>query len=169
MLRKIIMALALTACAGQTHAVELRYMASLSGDQYPTETGSAATGTATLVVDPATQTIDAVIRIDGIRFEQLAHHLAHSAVGPMHLHRYQGDDVSLILPFPLNASYAETATGFTVTMNDVPYQDAAAIVHSELSFEQFVGALSTDPIYLNIHTNAFGDGEISGRVIQAAR
>ena len=156
-----------TALIGTAHAAELRYSATLSGSQYPTETGSAATGQATLAVDTETQTIDATITITGISFDQLAHHLAHSRMGPMHLHRYQGDDVTLIVPFPFGATYAETPTGFTVTVVDYPYAEAAQAVRSDLTFEQFIAALSADPIYLNVHTNAFGDGEIAGQVTSA--
>jgi len=164
-MRNILIAIAaLAACVGTAHAAELHFSSTLAGNQYPTETGSAATGSAALTIDTDTQTIDAVVTINGITFDQLAHHLSHSRMGPMHMHRYQGDDVTLIMPFPFGATYAETPTGFTVTIQDYPYADAAAAVHSDLSFEQFLAALGADPIYLNVHTNAFGDGEISGRV-----
>ncbi len=159
----VIMA-ALAAFAGTAQAAELRYRTTLAGNQYPSETGSAATGVASLTLDTEAQTIDATIAITGISFEQLANHLTHSRMGPMHLHRYQGDDVTLIMPFPLGAAYVETATGFTVTIVDYPYADAAAAVNSDLTFAQFIAALAADPIYLNVHTNAFSDGEISGRV-----
>jgi len=155
------------AFTGAAHAEELRFSATLSGDQYPAETGSAATGHATLAFDTETQTIDATVAITGISFDQLAQHLAHSRMGPMHLHRYQGDDVTLIMPFPFGATYAETPTGFTVSIVDYPYSEAAQAVRSELTFEQFIAALGADPIYLNVHTNAFGDGEIAGRVTSA--
>jgi hypothetical protein len=151
--------------AAPAQAADLTYTASMAGNQYPTTTGSAATGTATLLVHPDTQTIDARIAITGIRMDDLAHHLAHSRMGPIHLHRYAADgDVTLILPFPLGATYAETADGFTVTMTGYAYADGAAAVRSALSFEAFLAALASDPIYLNVHTNAFGDGEISGPV-----
>ena len=164
-MRNFLIAMAaLAACVGSAEAAELHFSSTLAGNQYPTETGSAATGTATLTVDTDTQTIDAIVTINGISFDQLAHHLAHSRMGPMHLHRYQSDDVTLIMPFPFGATYAETPTGFTVTIQDYPYTDAAAAVRSDLSFAQFLAALGADPIYLNVHTNAFGDGEISGRV-----
>ena len=158
---------AAAALIGTAHAAELRYGAILSGTQYPAETGSTAAGQARLTVDTATQTIDASVSITGISFDQLAQHLAHSRMGPMHLHRYQGDDVTLIMPFPFGATYAETANGFTVSIVDYPYAEAAQAVRSDLTFEQFVAALGADPIYLNVHTNAFGDGEIAGRVEDA--
>jgi len=159
---------AVAALFGTANAAELHYTATLAGNQYPTETGSAASGQATLTIDTDAQTIDAVITITGITTDQLSHHLAHSRMGPMHLHRYQGDEVTLIMPFPYGATYAATANGFTVTIADYPYADAAQAVRSELTFAQFVAALGADPIYLNVHTQAFGDGEIAGRVNAAA-
>ena len=98
---------------------------------------------------------------------QLAAHLARSPMGPMHLHRYQGDDVTLILPFPMGSAYVETADGFTVTVSHANYADGAAIVQSGLSFEQFLAALRSDPVFLNLHTERFGEGEISGRLVAA--
>lgn len=166
----VIMAtLAAALVAAPAQAAELVFTAAMNGNQYPTTTGSAATGQATLRVHTDTQTIDAEITITGIGFDNLAHHLAHSRMGPMHLHRYTPDgEVALILPFPMGASYVETAGGFTVTLRGYAYAEAAAAVRSDLSFEQFLAALASDPIYLNVHTNAFGEGEISGRVAQAS-
>jgi hypothetical protein len=167
MIRRFVLVTAVIGAASPVAAAELRYTATLAGAQYPTETGSAATGTATLTIDTEAQTIDAQIAITGLKFDDLSQHLAHSRLGPMHLHRYQGDDVTLIAPFPFGESYAETADGFTVTLANFPYAEAAERTRSSLSFEQFLAALANDPIYLNLHTEAFGDGEISGRVVAA--
>ena len=154
--------------ASPAQASDLVFTTTLSGAEFPTTTGSAATGDATLRLHADTQTIDAQITVRGIRLNDLAHHLAHSQMGPIHLHRYMANgDVTLILPFPLNATYAETADGFTVTTTGYAYADGAAAVRSALSFEQFLAVLANDPIYLNVHTNAFGDGEISGHVERA--
>ena len=61
-MRNFLIAMAaLAACAGSAEAAELHFSSTLAGNQYPTETGSAATGTATLTVDTDTQTIDAVV------------------------------------------------------------------------------------------------------------
>lgn len=168
MIRRFVLVTAVIGAASPAFATELHYSATLGGSQYPTETGSSASGTATLTVDTEMQTIDAQIVISGLKFDDLAHHLAHSRMGPMHLHRYQGDDVTLIAPFPFGDNYVETADGFTVTVQDFPYAEAAERTRSELSFEQFLAALAADPIYLNVHTEAFGDGEISGRIVPAA-
>lgn len=160
-------ALALAAIA-PAHAETLRYTAALDGAHYPTTTGSTATGAATLSIDTEAQTINAQIEIHGVTLDALAQHLSHSRMGPMHLHRYQGDDVTLILPFPSGDTYAATADGFTVTVTGYPYADGAERTGSHLSFAQFLAALGDDPIYLNVHTEAFRDGEISGRVVPAS-
>jgi hypothetical protein len=169
-MRALIFAVAaLGACASTpAQATQIYYTATLNGHQEPTNTGSAATGMARIDIDTATQTVDAQIEIRGLPMSALAAHLSHSPMGPMHLHRYQGDDVTLILPFPRGASYVETADGFTVTVHHYAYADGAAIVQSGLSFDQFLTALDHDPIFLNIHTEHFGDGEISGRLTRAS-
>ncbi len=164
----VLAAAAAAVFAAPAYATQLHYTATLAGNQYPTTTGSAAAGTATIDIDTDTQTINAHITITGLKFDDLSHHLAHSRMGPMHLHRYQGDDVTLILPFPFDAAYTETADGFTVTEQNYPYADGADRTGSHLTFEQFVAALATDPIYLNVHTQRFGDGEISGRLVPAS-
>lgn len=168
-MRALIFAVAaLGACASApAQATQIHYTTTLSGRQEPTNTGSAATGTARIDIDTASQTVDARIEIHGLRMAALSAHLSHAPMGPMHLHRYQGDDVTLILPFPMGSTYAETADGFTVTLHHYAYADGAAVVQSGLSFDQFLAALDHDPIFLNIHTERFGDGEISGRLTRA--
>lgn len=168
MLRNLAAAAAFVALAAAPAAAEqISYAATLNGVTEPSNTGSSATGTATITVDTATQTIDARIEIHGLRTDRLAQHLSHSRMGPMHLHRYQGDDVTLIMPFPFDDTYAATADGFTVTVSDFPYAEAAQRTGSRLDFAAFLAALAGDPIYLNVHTEAFGDGEISGRLVPA--
>ena len=42
--------------------------------------------------------------------------------------------------------------------------EGAALLRSDMSFEAFVQTLGSDFVYLNIHTDAYQDGEISGRL-----
>jgi hypothetical protein len=51
-----------------------------------------------------------------------------------------------------------------VTTNDYEYAAGAALLNSTLSFNDFVSALRGGLIVVNIHTDAFNPGEISGRV-----
>ena len=158
-------ALAAVFSAAPAWAHDLVFTAQLSGHADPTNTGSEATGTATFQVNTHTQLIDARIEIHGLKLDALSTHLAHSRMGPMHLHRYQGNDVTLIVPFPFGETYTETADGFVVTVTHFPYAEAAERTGSHLTFEEFLAALASDPIYLNVHTNRFPEGEIAGRVI----
>ncbi len=160
---------ALSACATTPSNIvntsRLQYSAALSGNQYPTSTGSHATGTAEFEIDPSTQQIDVRIIVKGVHLVQLSKQLSSTPIGPMHLHRYQGENVSLTMPFPMNADYADTPDGFTVTVRHSVYAKSAEILQSGISFDAFLAALRDDPIYLNIHTEKFGEGEISGRLV----
>lgn len=160
---------ALSACATTQANVastsKLQFAAALSGSQYPTSTGSLATGTAEFEIDRSMQQIDVRITVKGLNLAQLSKQLSSAPIGPMHLHRYQGDNVSLIMPFPMSAVYADTPDGFTVTMRRSAFAKSAEILNSGISFDQFLAALRDDPVYLNIHTERFGEGEISGRLV----
>jgi hypothetical protein len=161
-------AMALAGCATQAPATELSFSAVLSGRQDPTNTGSVATGTAAIRVNIEAQTVDVMLNVEGISRDALWDHVIHSGVGPVHLHRYAANgDISLLVPFPYGAAYADAPNGFSLTIEDMPYAENAALVGSALSFDQFVATLGADFVYLNIHTDAFQDGEISGRLISA--
>jgi hypothetical protein len=170
--RPIVMALAavsLLSAAGSAAAKDLAFKAALSGDKAPTVTGSKAIGNARLVVHTETQTVDLAIDVAGLSPDDLSSGLKAAPIGPIHLHLYgsrarQGD-VSLVLAAPYGPAYATTATGFQVRMADFPFAKGAALVKTSQSFDQFVGDLQSGRVVLNIHTNRFGDGEISGDVL----
>jgi len=73
--------------------------------------------------------------------------------------------VAVVLPTPFGAGYMDTAKGFSVTMKGYPYADGAKLLKSDLSFDGFVAAMSSGTVVLNVHTDRFGDGEISGKII----
>jgi hypothetical protein len=54
-----------------------------------------------------------------------------------------------------------------VTVKDYSYATGAKIVETPLSFDQFLGALKAGIVVLNIHTDKFNQGEISGTVTLA--
>ncbi len=72
------------------------------------------------------------------------------------------------MPVPFGPAYAATPNGFSVRMKDCVYTDGAALLGIEESFEQFIAALESGAVVLNIHTDAHQDGEISGLVIPAS-
>jgi hypothetical protein len=169
MFRILTVALATAALIGiaPAHAAQLSYTAALNGVTAPTETRSAATGTATVNVDTEARTVSVHMQIRGIRADQLWDHVVHNGMGPVHLHLYAANgDISLLVPFPYGASYAPTADGFTLTVENYSYAEGAALLQSDMSFDAFVNTLGSDFVYLNIHTDTFQDGEISGRLLQ---
>ncbi len=171
MLNRLLMAAgaAFMILAAPGEAAELSFTAALNGRQEPTLTGSAATGAATISVDTEAQTLSVNMRITGITTGDLWDHLIHVGMGPVHLHLYAANgDISLLVPFPYGANYAPTPDGFTLSVEEYSYADGAAVLQSDMNFETFVATLGSEFVYLNIHTDAVQDGEISGRLTPAS-
>ena len=168
MIRFCLAAAALACIAAPAAADTLHFTAALNGHQTPTITGSMAAGVATVDVDVEAQTVSVSMDVTGISLDGLYDHVIHAGVGPVHLHLYGEDgQVSLLVPFPYGAAYSDTAGGFRLAIEGLPYAENAARVGSTLSFDQFVQTLGSDFVYLNIHTDAVHDGEISGRLAPA--
>jgi hypothetical protein len=165
------LALLLTAPA---EAKELKFTAALAGDKAPTLTGSKATGQALIVVDTERQTVGMTLDVKGLGVDGLWTSLLKAPMGPIHLHVYGShdhtnpDSAQLMFPAPYGPGYEATTAGFRVEMKNIAYVTGARLVNSKASFDEFVGALESGRIVLNIHTNRFTDGEISGDVIPAA-
>ena len=141
------------------------FSATLRGDEAPTNTGSKARGDAQIVVHTDTQSLDVKLTVIGIKFADFWQHLWHAPMGPIHFHHYAPDgSVTLLTPFPFGPSYAETNNGFVLTVKNYPYAEGAKILSSNTSFDDFVARMKSGAIIMNIHTNAFHDGEISGKV-----
>ena len=163
-----VLASVLMVSAAPAFAADVAFTAKLSGGDDGTKTGSTASGDAKLTVHTDARTVDASLKVVGIEFADLAAHLAHAPVGPMHLHLYAANgDVSLLLPFPMGPAYNETCDGFTLKLSGYPYADGAKILNSSVSFDDFLVAMKSGAVVFNIHTNKFKDGEISGKVMVA--
>lgn len=165
----ILGALALLA-ATPAQAQVAAFTATLSGHGAPTDTGSDATGKARIFVDTDARTVDITLDVEGITMDQLWGALAHASMGPIHLHKYASNvhtdtgSSSLAFPLPMGANYMPTPKGFHVEIRRASYAEAATMLNSNLSFPDFMTAMGNGQIVLNIHTNAFHDGEISGEV-----
>ena len=166
MLRILTAAAAAFFVIAPASAAQLTYSASLNGVTAPTVTQSTATGTADVTVDTEAQTVSVHMQIHGISADQLWDHVIHSGMGPVHLHLYAANgDISLLVPFPYGANYTASTDGFTLDVRNYSYAEGAQVLHSDMSFDTFVSTLGSDFVYLNIHTDAFQDGEISGRLL----
>jgi hypothetical protein len=155
----------LIATALPTWGADQTFLAFLHGDSPTTNTGSSAQGEAKLIVRDDTQSVDLSLAVNGLTINDFASHLAHAPVGPVHLHIYGAKgDSELLLPFPMGPTYAATSDGFTLTVKNYPYADGAKIIASKIGFADFVKALHAGAVVLNIHSQKFPDGEISGKV-----
>lgn len=159
-------ALIATATATPAAAKTLTFRATLGGIAPPTKTGSPASGKAVIKVDTSTQRVTVDLDVTGITLDQLSDNLVARPVGPIHFHVYRSaDDVELILPLPYGANYRATKTGFHVTMRGYDYAAGAKLINNGNTFDDFVNGLRGQRIVLNIHTDKFPDGEISGTVM----
>lgn len=165
-LRLVLASLALVfAATAPAWSSDQTFIAMLRGDNATTNTGSKAIGEAKLVLHADTQTVDMTLKVKGLSIADFADHLAHAPVGPVHLHVYAANgDSSLLLPFPMGPSYATTSDGFAMTVTNYRCADGAKLLASEITFDGFVKALQSGAVVLNIHTQKFKDGEISGKV-----
>lgn len=165
--------LAALVVAGATPAVPaqaevLKFRASLDGKYGREPTGSAATGNANIRVDTVSRRVSVDLGVDGITVEHLWDTLVKAPVGPIHFHKYAtsaGGDSVLALPVPFGVGYRATPNGLRATMADYDYVAGAKLLNSSLSFEDFVAGMKQGLIILNVHTDKFNGGEISGVVV----
>lgn len=156
-------AIAAIALASPATAKTLTFRATLTGIAPPTTTGSPARGKAVIKVDTTAKTVSVDLDVTGITIDQLNDALVAKPVGPIHFHVYRtADDVELILPLPYGPNYTATKTGFHVTVRGYDYAAGAKLINSGASFDEFVNGLRGKRIVLNVHTDKFPDGEISG-------
>jgi hypothetical protein len=146
----------------------LKFHATLDGKYGSEPSGSPATGRATVRVDTATRRVSVELDVTGITVDQLWDRLVAAPIGPIHFHKYAtaaGGDSELALPLPFGLGYRPTSRGMHVTMKDYDYVAGAALLKSTLSFDDFVAGMKGGLIVLNIHTDKFNPGEISGLVV----
>ncbi|THD37881.1 MAG: CHRD domain-containing protein [Sphingomonas sp.] len=161
-----LIAVAAVAFATPAAAKMLTFRATLGGTAAPTTTGSPASGKAVIKVDTSSQKVSVDLDVTGITLDQLADGLVAKPIGPIHFHVYRSaDDVELILPLPYGPNYTKTRNGFHVTVRNYDYAAGEKLINSGASFDEFVNAMRGQRVVLNIHTDKFPDGEISGRVM----
>jgi hypothetical protein len=171
-IRKVIFAglasLAAMVGAMPAQAEVLAFQAKLDG-KHGAATGSTATGRARIMIDTKRQTLSVDLTLDGITNEALWDRLVAAPIGPIHIHKYEtpaGGNSVLVLPLPYGPQYRATKRGLKVTFRDLDYAAAVKLVNSKLSFDEFVAAIRGGLIAVNIHTDKFNPGEISGLVTE---
>ena len=173
--RAVVAAVAsiVAACAisAPAQAEILKFHVNLDGKYGEEPTGSPATGRAAVLVDTSTRRISVDLDVQGITVDQLWSKLVAKPIGPIHFHKYMnmanmgGASSVLALPLPYGPAYHPTSSGIHVVMKDFDYTADAALVKSDLSFDDFIADMKSGLIVLNVHTNKFNPGEISGLVV----
>lgn len=163
---KAALILALLATTVPASAEVLKFHASLTGKAEPDNTGSNATGEAVIHVDTSKRLVSVDLRIHGMTIDKLWDKLVAAPVGPIHFHEYLANgDAVLALPLPFGLGYVPDGDGFRVTAKDYDYVAGARLLKSTIGFDDFVAAMKTGKVILNVHTDAFNDGEIGGYVV----
>jgi hypothetical protein len=160
-----VLAAAMAAVPAQ--AKDLVFHAALDGKH--DSTGSAATGKAVVRVDPKRQLVSVDLSLDGITLDALWDKLVAAPIGPIHFHKYAtaaGGDSVLVLPLPYGANYRATRHGLRVVMKNYDYVAGGRLVNSRLSFDDFIAAMRSGLVVLNVHTDKVNAGEISGVVTE---
>ena len=162
------LAIAMSVAAAPAEARVLTFHCALDGTSGPEPTGSAATGKAKIKVDTDRKLVSVSLDIDGITAPQLWATLVARPIGPIHFHKYAtaaGGASVLALPLPYGPSYHTLPHGLRVRMVKYDYAAGAKLLNSTLSFDDFVAAMKSGLIVLNVHTDKFNPGEISGTVV----
>lgn len=163
----ILLGIVAVSGSASAQAETLTFHAALDGNYGSEPSGSAATGRAEIKVDTDRRTISMDLAVNGITPDALWDKLVAAPIGPIHLHKYAtaaGGDSVLVVPFPYGPNYKAVKNGMRVTTSPYDYAAGAALLKSALTFDEFVEAMRGGLIVLNIHTDAFNPGEISGRV-----
>lgn len=151
--------------AGPAAAKTLTFRGTLGGTRPPAMTGSPARGVATVKVDTSSGKLWLDVDVTGITLDQLDKAQVAKATGPVHLNEVSGPgDIEVLLPIPYGATYQATKTGFRVTVRDYDYAQGLKIAGANVSLDEFVTAMRAGRIVLNIQTDRFPEGEISGEV-----
>jgi len=171
MLGRLTFGIAVLAAAATplpAYAKTLKFHAVLDGNYGSDPTHSPATGKATIRVDTVTRRVSVELDVTGITTDQLWDKLVAAPIGPIHFHKYAtaaGGDSELALPLPFGLGYRPTPSGMHVTMKGYDYVAGAALLKSTLSFDDFVAGMKGGLIVLNVHTDKYNPGEISGLVV----
>lgn len=158
--------------ARQGPKIEL-YCAILNGQSPPYNTGSLATARATIRIDRLVQSVAISLDVNGLTTEALWDKLVAAPIGPIHLHSYVNAAItdpsvsSLAFPVPYGKTYKSTREGFRVRGGAINYDSALSTMKEGVDFATFLGAIDSGSVLVNIHTDRFNDGEISGLVRKA--
>ena len=156
---RILLSCVLFAFSGVAHSVLITASADLDYAQEvapSNPTPSSATGTATIVFDTVTGSLDLTAEISGISLADVTFPsgpLAFGVAGPFHIHQgAAGANGPIVVPFSAESFFTETAGGLSISATGIGFDPA------------LVAPLLDGDLYLNLHTLDYASGEIRGQL-----
>lgn len=164
-LRTLLLAVAILLAAPSARAVQI-FTATLDGTQEVPPSGSAATGSATLVLSDDEQSLSYVITVIGLDFASQTPDPGDD-VTRMHIHNAPaGTNGPIVFGFidPSDDSddFVLTFVASTLTATITGVWDAS---DSGEALADFVDELRSGLLYVNVHTNRLPAGEIRGQLV----
>jgi len=155
-----------------THAAPITYLSNLTGAGEIPPTGSPATGSATVIVDPALNTMHVDVTFSGLGSGTTASHIHCCVQSPppaLTGNLLVATTTPTFPGFPLGVTSGEYHNDFDLTSAS-SYNPAFVTAEGSIAAAEaaFLAALDAGTAYLNIHTTNFPGGEIRGFVVAAA-
>jgi CHRD domain/PEP-CTERM motif len=158
------MILAGAALALPATALQVTYGASLSGAAESPPNGSAGTGTATVIIDDVANTMEVMVSFSGLSGTTTASHIHCCTAAPGTGTAGVATVVPTFTGFPLgvtSGTYDHTFDMTQLLSYNAPFVAANGGTAAG-AFASLVTGINAGKAYLNIHTSAFGGGEIRG-------
>lgn len=139
------------------------FRGTLGGTKPPAMTHSPASGRAEVKVDLDRHRVSLDLEVTGITLAQLTAALKDQPAGPVQFRQVHGPgDTDIALGVPFGTAYRATKDGFRVSLRDYDYDAGRKAVSADLSVEDFATAMRAGRIFLDVCTERFPNGEISG-------
>lgn len=152
------------------YATPLTFFVNLSGANEVPPTGSAATGSAVVVLDPTAQTLQLNVTFSGLGTNDVAAHIHCCLPSPFQTNTNVG--VATTVPafpgFPLgvtSGTYSSQIFDLTQPLiyNPTFVTNQGGLPQAEAAL---IAGIENGETYLNIHTVQFGGGEIRGFLVR---
>jgi CHRD domain-containing protein/PEP-CTERM motif-containing protein len=151
------------------HAAPITFVANLTQANEVPPTGSTATGSASVVLDPTAETIQVNVTFSGLTTPDMAAHIHCCLASPLNAGVNVG--VATTVPafpgFPLNVTSGTYSSAVLSLLDAGTYNPAFVTAQGSLALAAaaLVTGIENEETYLNIHTPMFPGGEIRGFLV----
>ena len=166
----LVMGAALLLPARATYATPITFVAVLSGANEIPPTGSPATGSAKILLDPVAHTIQINVTFAGLTTPDTAAHIHCCLPFPFDpINVGVATTVPAFPGFPLGVTSGTYSSAVLSLMDPATYNPAFITLEGGIAGAEaaLVAGIENGETYLNIHTQQFGGGEIRGFLVAA--